>query len=77
MQTDSVIPSVSPLNLNLLAPHGRSQPCMGLCFASKSRCLVLSEYFIETKFDVSVFNFPYVWIQQLIIQLLLFMLKSC
>lgn len=43
LQTDSVAPSVSPLNLNLPAPHGRSQPSMGLCFASKSRCRVPSE----------------------------------
>lgn len=43
LETDSVFPSVSPLNLNLPAPHGRSQPSMGLCFASKSRCRVPSE----------------------------------
>lgn len=33
----SVIPSVSPLHLNLLAPHGMSQSGMGLNFACKAQ----------------------------------------
>lgn len=43
LQGESVIPSVSPLNLNLPAPHGMSQPSVALCFASDARCYVLSE----------------------------------
>lgn len=43
LQRESVIPSVSLLNLNLPAPHGMSQPSVALCFASDARCYVLSE----------------------------------
>lgn len=37
LQTDSAIPAVSPLNLNLPAPPGMRQPSMGLRFASEAR----------------------------------------
>lgn len=37
LQTDSAVPAVSPLNLNLPAPHGMRQPSMGLRFASEAR----------------------------------------
>lgn len=52
LQTDSAVPAVSPLNLNLPAPHGMSQPSMGLRFASEAQDVgVPSEgSFIETKF---------------------------
>lgn len=72
-------PSVSPLNLNLLVPHGMSQPSMGLCFASEARCHVLSERALLRQSFMCVFLTSHMVCldAQADIQLLLFILMSC
>lgn len=61
LQTDSAVPAVSPLNLNLPAPHGMRQPSMGLRFASEARDAAFPPKgaLLRQSFRVSVWRVTY------------------
>lgn len=61
LQTDSAVPAVSPLNLNLPAPHGMRQPSMGLRFASEARDAAFPPKgaLLRQSFHVSVWRVTY------------------
>lgn len=61
LQTDSAVPAVSPLNLNLPAPHGMRQPSMRLRFASEARDAAFPPKgaLLRQSFRVSVWRVTY------------------